>query len=262
MPTASAAHLSELAKSHGLRPIIVSELSNTGETRDFIVSVHNDLLEIRATQIYQAMAKGKLFDVLHPLYYDVTSAVYHCKKMALAYVDLCNRNATLRLIPDLAKSESDTCILNSDGEPYFEFDALLSSLRRSYDKLGHVVWTAFGTKGGGRPDNYADTLRRCSTIPPSLASRLNASWSSTGARIKTFRDCTQHFASADFGFSSVWMRRLDHESWYAVAPIPDNPEVKSKSRFTYTAKLDALTYGWESLNEIVDASVEVVSHLA
>ena len=134
--------------------------------------------------------------------------------------------------------------------PYFEFDALLSAARRAYDKAGNLAWAAFRGSGGGRPDNLAKLLKRCECIPKELADRLKQSWVKIGSRLKDFRDCTQHFASTDIGGCSIRMEKLDAGIWRAVAPIPDNPEAKSRSRFTYTCRLDALTYGWEVTNEV------------
>jgi hypothetical protein len=41
--------------------------------------------------------------------------------------------------------------------------------------------------------------------------------------------------------------------------IPDNPEDKSKRKFRYAGKIDALTYGWEIANEIVDVASTIVN---
>lgn len=34
--------------------------------------------------------------------------------------------------------------------------------------------------------------------------------------------------------------------WGAMARIPDNPEVRSKQRFSFKEDLDALTFGWQA----------------
>ena len=40
--------------------------------------------------------------------------------------------------------------------------------------------------------------------------------------------------------------------------IPDNPEAKSQSAFTFAKGLDALTYGWELSNEIVRVATAIM----
>jgi hypothetical protein len=60
------------------------------------------------------------------------------------------------------------------------------------------------------------------------------------------------------GLGTVMMKRLGDGVWRAWARIPDNPQARSKKKFTYTLGLDALTYGWEVANEVVALATEVV----
>ena len=93
----------------------------------------------------------------------------------------------------------------------------------------------------------------------SLVDRLGRSWTDVGAKLKDYRDCTQHFASTDIGMGAVTMWRIAPGVWTAWARIPDNPEVKSKAKFTYARGHDALTYGWEVANELISLAVESVA---
>jgi hypothetical protein len=47
--------------------------------------------------------------------------------------------------------------------------------------------------------------------------------------------------------------------WTCSVLIPDNPEARSAKKFTYKSNIDALTYGWELANEIVDVAYELIS---
>lgn len=40
--------------------------------------------------------------------------------------------------------------------------------------------------------------------------------------------------------------------------IPDNPECRSKAKFRYDRNMDALTYGWEATNELVEMSEAII----
>ena len=80
---------------------------------------------------------------------------------------------------------------------------------------------------------------------------LEESWQVYGERLTDYRDCIIHYTPIDFGMSTANMHKLDDGIWSVMMRIPDNPETKSKSAFTFAKGLDALTYGWELSNEIV-----------
>jgi hypothetical protein len=193
------------------------------------------------------------------LAYDVGAALHHCVNLAKAYESIVTNFQRIRSIPGFETSESEFASFGYQAEPYYELDALLSAGRRAYDKVGHCVWHAFEGGGGGMPDNMSQLLDRLSACPRPLGEHLRNSWLTVGERLKDYRDCTQHFASADLGLGSVTMTRVGDGVWKAWARIPDNPEAKSKRKFTYITGLDALTYGWDVVNEVVSLATEVVT---
>jgi hypothetical protein len=101
-------------------------------------------------------------------------------------------------------------------------------------------------------------LGRLKTCPKQLAAGLGSSWTDVGEKLKDYRDCTQHHVSMDLGGTIVTMKCLGDGVWRAWARIPDNPETKSKKKFTYAAGHDALTYGWEVANEVLSLASAVV----
>jgi len=256
-----ASSLSESAlilRSYGLRPVLCIE-SRPTEDLELLQSKDATPLELQVSALSAAAtANVAILFKTFALAYDAGAVLYHCRNLAKAYSAVVARFEQIRQIAGYPASESEFVQFGYQPEPYYELDALLSASRRVYDKIAHCVWEAF-EGGGGMPNNIADVLLRLRSCPLPLAERLRNSWTCFGERLKDFRDCTQHFASTDLGFGNITMKRLDGEIWAAWARIPDNPEVKSKKKFTYTLGHDALTYGWEVSNEVISLATEAVA---
>lgn len=254
----------EIQGRHQLRPVLATEARPTGDL-DLLLSTVGPVcpvLNIQLSALYsQPITDGLLLPKTFALAYDVGAALHHCVSLAKAYESIVNSYQRIRAIPGFATSDSEFATFGYQQEPYYELDALLSAARRAYDKIGHYVWHAFEGGGGGRPDNMAQLVERLNSCPQPLTERLTNSWLAVGARLKNYRDCTQHFVSVDIGFGSgtVMMNRLADDVWKAWARIPDNPEVLSRKKFSYALGLDALTYGWEVANEVMALATEVVA---
>jgi len=98
----------------------------------------------------------------------------------------------------------------------------------------------------------------CPALPPGLRTCLEKSWSEVGKRVTQYRDCLQHYVPVAFGISSVHMQRLSSSIWSVSAWLPDNPEARSQSEFQYSARLDACTYGWQLVSEIITVVTTLV----
>jgi hypothetical protein len=245
----------------GLLPVLVTEAREDGRNLDNLLSRDGRLLELRASSlsIFNAPDNFPLFLKINSLAYDLNATVYHCKQLASAYADVTSAHARIRSNPGYPDQPGGWVSFCDQAVPYYELDALLSAARRVYDKTAHMAWQAFGGKGGGMPGNAADLLKRRSNMPPKTRDRLRSSWDTIGAKLKDYRDCTQHFASTDIGLCTINMIRLDKDVWKARALIPDNPEVKSKKKFSYASTIDALAYGWQVTDEVVALAVEMAS---
>ncbi len=245
---------------YGLRPVLVTEARESGDALDVLLSAEGKFLELEASSLYfQAPKNISLLLKKLALGYDVGAVVYHCRQLANAYAAASREFARIRAIPGHPESESGYVSFGYQAVPYYELDALLSAVRRVYDKTAHLAWEAFGGTGGGMPDNIADMLKRCRNVPRDVADRLKSSWDTVGCKVKDYRDCTQHFASTDIGQCTLTMARLDGGVWTTSALIPDNPGVKSKKKFSYASHLDALTYGWGVTSEVVSLATEIWS---
>ncbi len=246
---------------HDLRPVLVREARDSGNL-DLLLSTTGQVLNLKSSELYSPQIAGsRLLPLSFALAYDVNSCLHHCASLAVTYESIIKDYHRLARIPGISLGDSGMVSMGYQPTPYFEFDALVSAARRAFDKIGHYVWQAFEGSGGGRPDNFADLIPRLRHCPLHLAGRLSSSWSAFGSRLKEYRDCTQHFASMDMGFGTgvVMVKKLDDTEWRAWARIPDNPDARSRKNFKYEAGLDALTYGWETTNEVLNLAAEVVA---
>ncbi len=192
----------------------------------------------------------------HNLGYTVGSTMYHCKQLAKIYSDICNQ-FTRHFIYDLNNNKS---LFGHQPEAYYEFDALISAARRSYDISRFLLGNLFSTKKKNIPRNFLKTLSVCDKIPDKLYKRLNKSWSIFGEKLKLYRDCIHHYSSIDFSLSSAFMKKLNDKIWSVSILIPDNPEVRSKKKLEFKKNIDALTYGWKITTEIVEVMHAILNY--
>lgn len=255
----SPAESKQLHESYGLRPILETDARTTGDL-DLLLAVDGALLGPQVSRVVSTSTKNAalLYKKL-ALTYDLGAVAYHCSNLAREYSIVVDEFNRTRSIPGYKEPESDVVQFARQEGPYYEFDALLSAGRRVYDKIANYVWQVF-EGGGDMPRGMSDLLRRgLQRYPPQLAERLQKSWTEIGKQLKDYRDCTQHFASAASGVAMVTMQRLPGGVWSAWARIPDNPETKSKVKFSYASRYDALTYAWEVTNEVISLAVEAVT---
>lgn len=262
LTSGSAPESKEILERYGARPVLRVEAGPTDDSV-FLLSKTGRALSVQVTSFYSTPTSNvalllKTFD----LAYDVGACLYHCANLAKVYESIVGHFKRISLIPGFDMSTSSFASFGHQTEPYYELDALLSAARRAYNRIGHCAWQAFEGGGGGMPDNLSEAVDRLRTCPEPLAERLRKSWSTVGEGLKAYRDCTQHFASTDIGMGTVTMKQVADGVWRAWARIPDNPEVKSRKKFTYASGLDALTYGWEVVDEVVSLAAEVLTGAA
>jgi hypothetical protein len=202
----------------------------------------------------------------HAVQYSAGALVHHVAGMVSAYEKVRDAFKDLRTIPGATTDRR--AIFGSRPEPYYEFDALLGVVRRSYDSCRYLLWKCFGPTQGTLPRSFERALPHCERLDPAVRQRLERSWSAWGTRITAYRDCVHHYVPIDFGISSIFMEEPLAGVWGATARIPDNPEARSKHRFQFTGGLDALTVGWTAASEaicilrLVAATVEQRSNTA
>lgn len=199
----------------------------------------------------------KLYDGFNQTYV-LGAVLYHCKRMADLY---CQVSASSASFPGGAQTDKDH-LASSHPEPYYEFDAWLSSAIRVYDTSRYIIWDAFrGT--GTIPASFEGVVKKTGeNIPDELKQRLEQSWSSYGARIKAYRDCIHHYSPLDFGISTARTKALSGLIWSTEMHIPDNPEVRSKAKFRFDNRIDALTFAWSGTVEVVTLVTEIIEAIS
>ena len=222
------------------------------------LSKEGSVLEFQLTALYSAGTSdvSVLFKTF-ALAYDLGAMLTTAGDSLRTYMSIVMRHELIRGASDHGEPEGGVAVFGYQGAPYYELDALLSAGRRAYDKIGSCVWQAFERRRDG-PNDLGKMLFRFRNAPTALVERLRRSWTDVGAKLKDYRDCTQHFTSTDIGMEAVTMWRIAPNVWTAWARIPDNPEVKSKAKFTYALGHDALTYGWEVANEVIRLAGESI----
>jgi hypothetical protein len=114
---------------------------------------------------------------------------------------------------------------------------------------------------GSVPSSFPKTLKACNNLPDSLASRLDKSWSTFGKKVTEYRDCLQHYCPIGRELPYAHMQRLQGGVWSTSIWIPDNPEARSQREYRYDSRIDALTYGWQITNEILDVARSIIKEI-
>jgi len=214
------------------------------------------LLDIEHSDYFlHSLAKPVLLAEKFTLEYLTGALIYHCKNLAEKYASICRQAAAF---PNGFERPDEKAIFSGQSDGYYEFEALVTVARRTYDAIRYPIWESFGPAKDSVPRNFYNTLLKCTTLPPALAERLQTSWSKWGLKLRAYRDCLQHYVPLDFGHSSAVVELLDSGVWSTALRIPDNPEMKSRKRFQYEQGIDALSYGWELTNEILDVVFQVL----
>ncbi len=244
--------------SYGFRPILITErVPSFGNQQSDMTSLllpdgrRYDLIE---TQLYQrSMSVHRIRREAINVSYMLQAIGYHCRQLAESYSTICREFSRFPLSED----EGDRALFGNQTEPYHEFDALVTAVRRTYESLRYIIWKVFsGT--GSTPSSFPKTIQACTRLPSDLRACLDQSWAQVGNRAKDYRDCLQHYVPLAPGMSSVHMQRLPGGVWYVSAFLPDNPEAQSGQSFRYDGQIDACTYGWGLVSEVISVVTMVV----
>lgn len=231
----------QVAKTY--RPVMVRyRTKGTSSTFDLMMRPQGGF--VRLVQVLDATAFW--YDLM-TLQYLFGALVYHVSGLTSTYERVCIQSKEMQKVFGLTKGES--ALFGGQSEPYYEFDALLSGVRRSYDACRYPLWKCFGQTQGSIPSSLEKVLPRCSRLDEKTRADIEQSWQTCGKTITDYRDCIHHYVPLDFGNSSVAVEEVLPGIWSAMARIPDNPSSRSKRQFTFSKELDALTYGWHAAAE-------------
>lgn len=249
----------QLLADYRLRPVVLTVNLNPSTTVDMLAPVSRGrLLEIEMSELTQiAPFQNAPFVMLNlDLSYTIGAVIYHCHRLAKAYV-----NVAQHFMRGMAKLDvPSSCVFADQPEPYYEFEALIAAARRFYTTLRRPMWAAFGNRGSV-PSSFEKTVAACTRLPDALQKRLRDSWTAHGKQLKDYRDCMEHHAHLAHVMPYAFMERLNNGLWTAWARIPDNPQAKSAKNFRYNGGLDALTYGWTIADEVIKVAGAVIEQL-
>jgi len=250
-------HPALITARYGVQPVVVTQRFGKDKTIDMLLRKTTPAsfgLEVTDVRQRVPMTSPAFFKGLN-LTYLLQAVQYHCTQLALLYSRNCERYSEF---PFAESNDHNIVLFQGEPESYFEFDALVTAVRRAYDSCRYLLWQYFGPGCGHTPSSFHKTLPLCRDLPKHLAERMETSWSTYGEEITEYRDCIQHYVPLDFGNSSIHMEKLDNGAWSARVLIPDNPSAKARGKFLYATKRDALTYGWVVSNEILEVAKAMV----
>jgi hypothetical protein len=217
-------------------------------------------LEVENTELMTRPLDGRSLFEIRNLNYHLGAAIYHCKRLALAYAELCSSADRLSKIPGAA--DMNRFIHQGADDAYYEFDACVTAARRVYDVLKFPLWKFFNSRHPGHPPGLEHVLQRADQLRPALKAAIEKSWQSWGMKAREYRDSIAHWVPIEFGLGSADMLRLECGAWRALIRIPDNPIARSRQKFTYTQGFDALTFCHELVAEVSGLLQLIVRHIA
>lgn len=251
-----------------VRPIVMTIHDDTRGERDDLLSGNISPYDSRLRRLeFACLVYGQSYPTaLHTvnLHNAISAVTHHCVQLANSYVRvLCEYrlNPQLRDWHRASNSKNEYHLPIERSEPYFEFESLVTAVRRTYEFARYIIWRAFSGSRDNTPRSFLDTLESCKKLPPDLRSRLASSWEQCGKKVAAYRDCVQHYVCISGGFPRIRLDRLEGGIWACSALIPDNPEARSHRSFRYDTNIDALQYGWQVTEEILQVTRTILDFL-
>ncbi len=226
----------DVAALLGLRPV-VAQLDQWPEpVRLLLPATAGRLLEIYPSELMSGISRS--------LSFTMSAALYHCGSLARLYAAECSR---AYLWASEAFEGEDRIVLRA-SDHYFEFEALVTTVIRGYEMLRYDLWRRWGN-GGSCPRSFEGVVDAMPGCPAETVSSLRISRDATYSGAKRYRDCIHH--NTDIGSASwAMLQLLDGRVWSLIVRVPDNPESKSASMFTFGQDIDALSLGWQYCTEL------------
>lgn len=244
----------------GRLPCLVTERFEDGlETSSLLRADSRTPFGLRITELFTGPLQPDAMFHTHNIAYLVGAVAYHCARLAETYAAICRQFAYFF---GRTNTDSDFANYGYQTAPYHEFDAAITAARRAYDASRYLIWQRFGGGGLFAPSSFARALKASAHLPDCLRSRLEKSWTEFGERITDYRDCIQHYVPIDFGFASASMEKVADTFWSVRIRIPDNPEARSKEKFTYAQGRDALSYCRQVAEELLTVMALVIDSAA
>lgn len=258
------ANFQEVRSQFGVNPIVATEVRPVFGELDLLLDSQEfpSFLSANYLQSCISTEKSGLTDIflMKNLDYVLNASIYHCIKLAKNYVSICSLYSRVAEIINNGSAKSgfsSSLVMNA----YFEFDALISALLRAYNTIRYLLWEKFNGKGS-TPSSYYRVLEKCkSSMSQDLYEVLGKSWHKNGEKLKSYRDCIQHYVPIEKGFSQANIVRNEKNIWLVSLLLPDNPDAQSITNFKYSEEIDALSYCWYQIIEFFRISKHITSDI-
>lgn len=256
------------ASEYGVRPVIILKDLNELPTETIVLptKVDENPFQLQPADIAQNIFNqwnSQLFPAALKMNYVLGGTIYHLKRLAELYSEISQQYSDGVKIHNVgqASDKSEQFWAGNRGAPFYEVEAFITSVRRTYDSMRYVIWHGFGENKDSVPANYLTTIERHNKLPEPIKARLMGSWNRFGLKATAYRDCIQHYVPISNGWSMVRMDRLKGGVWLCSVLLPDNPEARSTTKFTYDLEIDALTYSWDLAHEMLSLVLELTMAL-
>lgn len=198
------------------------------------------------------------------LFFKHRRAAYHFNNIRDCYSKMITEMPTL--LDALPPIEGDNSSYSGPLSEalFFHLDGFFEAQRSSHDCVLAYLRTADLLTN--IPHSMNDYIKRSvknpgkfPTDPPDLETKLVSFWEKTGSRVKSYRDCFNHYVSLS---GPTWQQavnmRWSIDSWVPKFYLPDNPECNSFDSFKFDLKIDAL----ELSSSLHKATRELIEFLA
>ena len=251
----------EITKIYELRPVLVEKKFPNGRVISGLLKTNIPSQLFTDTQkLIKTLDKDLISRYrINNLEYICGALLYHCKKLAYAYADTCNSFDKTHK-PEENETQST---LGSQEEILFEFDSFISAAKRIFETLRFIIWDKFMCGSTSIPKDFFSTFNRCKKkMPEKLSESVDQSLTQFGENLRWYRNCSQHHLPLNKGISFSHMKKLGNLAWATSIFLPDNPEACSQVEFTFSKKIDALTYSWELTNKILELVQTIINEIS
>jgi len=238
-----------LAALSPLRPLLLRR-RNPEEVK-FNVIARSDgrrIMEFAVSELRRTGLTERNVAHVHGIFHNVSGALYHFHEMAEAYARITSEHA----LDSARVGGADISGRAGDPGVYFEFEAFVSSIRRAYDSMRYTLWQRYEEGSGSVPRSLEALLNRSRNLPENLRARLSTSWANFGVPITAYRDCLHHYVPLTEYGAPLLLKREHLGAWTLLARVPDNPAARAARLFTFERGLDALTYSYDCLDEVIN----------
>ncbi len=187
--------------------------------------------------------------------YFVDAIVYRLRALALAYA----RQA--KVYPYCHAGDPEvgrvgrTTVAGAE-EIAFEVEALITCAIRFVEALRFPYWDRFGD-GGPAPNGWAETLKATPDSPSSVRDLLKAAWERLQP-LNEYRNYIEHVAPVQGLDPTSEVQWLDDIGAGAAFWLPDNPRVKVGKQARFEDRIDALSYCWAKVTDVVDVARDLL----